>query len=228
MNISDKDLKMLWGRSAGRCSKPSCGRDCVPFLDPTVPTVVGEMAHVIAQSPCGPRGVAGGGTDTYDNLVLLCPTHHTEVDKAPSGTFPPKMLLKWKQQHEALVNDVLKAAKYTTIQQMCGVIKRMLIQNKTVWMQFGPESIEAQANPASTLHVLWELRKLDRIVPNNSQITKILEINQGLFSHQEYAICSQFIVHAQAFESNCYRRTEGVPRFPDQFEALVDSYVTDQ
>ena len=86
MSIKDKDVKTLWGLSAGRCSRPGCDEPCIRFLTDD-PTVIGEMAHVIAKSPDGPRGVSDGGSDTYQNLILLCPTHHTEVDKAAPGTF---------------------------------------------------------------------------------------------------------------------------------------------
>jgi hypothetical protein len=88
MSLSSKDIKKLWGLAAGRCSRPGCSEVCIKFLAAD-PTVIGEMAHVIAKKPGGPRGVVTGGEDTYENLVLLCPTHHTEVDKSPPGAFPP-------------------------------------------------------------------------------------------------------------------------------------------
>lgn len=49
MAISNTDLKKLWGLSAGRCSKPGCNEECIKFLDPNYPTIIGEMAHVIAK-----------------------------------------------------------------------------------------------------------------------------------------------------------------------------------
>ena len=83
MAITERDLKKLWGLSGGRCAFPGCNCDCLPFLDERDPTVIGEMAHVIAKSPTGPRGGGVGGDDTYENLVLLCPTHHTLVQQSP-------------------------------------------------------------------------------------------------------------------------------------------------
>ena len=72
MSISAKDVKKLWGLAAGRCSRPGCAEVCIKFLADD-PTVIGEMAHVIAKSPAGPRGVVAGGED---NLA---------VKAAPSG-----------------------------------------------------------------------------------------------------------------------------------------------
>lgn len=50
MSISDKDIRKLWGLAAGKCSFPSCGVDCIPFLNAENPTIIGEMAHIIAKT----------------------------------------------------------------------------------------------------------------------------------------------------------------------------------
>jgi hypothetical protein len=77
MAISETDIKRLWGKAAGLCSHPECNTDCLPFLDLDDPTVVGEMAHVIARKEKGPRGRAGGGDDTYANLIYCSARHIT-------------------------------------------------------------------------------------------------------------------------------------------------------
>lgn len=224
MNVADKELKKLWGRAAGRCSKPDCCRDCIPFLNPDEPTVIGEMAHVIPRKR-GPRNTNVSGSSSYDNLILLCPTHHTEIDKAPTGTFPAETLYRWKAEHEARIRGALEAPKYETIEELSKNVEKLLIENKSVWKELGPESIEAKSNPASNLKTFWDLRKLDTIVHNNSRIVFILRLNSELFNRQEYEECAQFILHADAFERNCYERTEGVPRFPQEFELMVNSHV---
>src|SRR5215213_839921 len=112
MAITEKDIKLLWGGAAGICSKPGCGEDCIKFVDVADPTLIGEMAHVIARKPKGPRGHAKGGTDHYSNLVLLCPTHHRLVDKAKPGTFSEELLLQWKADHEHSIRSRLAAPAY--------------------------------------------------------------------------------------------------------------------
>ena len=72
--IPEKDIKMLWGRAAGRCSYPQCQIECIAFVSDT-PFIIGEMAHIVAKAPSGPRGIPSCGDNTYDNLILLCPTH---------------------------------------------------------------------------------------------------------------------------------------------------------
>src|SRR2546428_9139485 len=99
MAISDADTKLLWGRAAGICSNPGCREGLTIILNEDRNYNVGEMAHVIAKKPGGPRGKSGGGADSYANLILLCPTCHTHVDKAP-GEYPEDLLKKWKSDHE--------------------------------------------------------------------------------------------------------------------------------
>jgi len=99
-------LKLLWGRAAGRCSickiivtadKESV-TDAYPF---------GENAHIVAEKPGGPRGDDGLSEslrNNYLNLILLCPTCHTKIDKAPED-FPPERLLGLLDQITLVARD---------------------------------------------------------------------------------------------------------------------------
>lgn len=225
MAISEKDVKKLWGLAAGRCSRPGCEQECIRFLESNNPTVIGEMAHVIAKKPDGPRGQADGGEDTYENLILLCPTHHTEIDKAPEGVFSIQQLHEWKQSHEERVRNSFLSPRYPDRYSLGSAIKRLLIENKAAWRQYGPESAEAQRNPMSSLAEVWQLRKLDTIVPNNRRIICLIEQNKEQIDINDYPHCVTFVEHAEGFERNCYVRSEGVPRFPIEFERLVDQYA---
>lgn len=101
MSITSIDEKLLWGRAAGLCSNPKC-RDDLTKLVTKGGYTIGEMAHVIAKKEKGRRGVVGGGSDSYSNLILLCPTCHTHVDKAPEGTYSEELLHSWKAEVEEL------------------------------------------------------------------------------------------------------------------------------
>lgn len=225
MAVSEKDIKKLWGLAAGRCSQPGCEQECIRFLDSADPTVIGEMAHVIAKKPNGPRGQAEGGEDTYENLILLCPTHHTEIDKAPDRVFPVELIHEWKRTHEERVRNSFLSPKYADRYSLGSAIKRLLLENKATWQQYGPESSEAQSNPISNLADVWQLRKLDTVVPNNRRIIRLIQQNKDQIDINDYAHCVAFVEHAEGFERNCYTRTEGVSRFPVEFERLVDRYA---
>ncbi len=221
MPIADQDIKKLWGLSAGRCSRPDCGTDCVKFFSSNA-TVLGEMAHIIARQPKGRRGVPTGGSNAYDNLILLCPTHHTEIDKAPEGTFAVERLHEWKTAHERRVHEALEAKSYTNRADLFRDIGFLLTDNYQIWKSYGPESDEAQRNPVSNAAQFWQLRKISQIIPNNAKIGAALDGSRNLLTPQEYAIAAQFKEHASGFAANAIERVEGYPRFPQAFREMVE------
>jgi hypothetical protein len=73
----------------------------MPLVDPVANVLVGEIAHIRAQSPGGPRydpAYAPERIDSVENLMLMCPTHHTLIDKAPAA-FPVEALLRMREAH---------------------------------------------------------------------------------------------------------------------------------
>ena len=105
MPIAEKEVKLLWGRAAGYCSNPECRTKLSSLEDEKNPFLLGEMAHIVARNVGGPRAAAQAGANVYENLILLCPTCHTKIDKAPRS-FPIELLSNWKAQHEAWVDSL--------------------------------------------------------------------------------------------------------------------------
>ncbi len=102
--MREKEIKILWGRSGNRCA--ICKLELTPDGDRET---LGEMAHVVAKSKDGPRGKSeldSTERDTYKNLILLCPTHHTNIDKNYQD-WSVERLLKIKTDHEAWVSEQL-------------------------------------------------------------------------------------------------------------------------
>jgi hypothetical protein len=61
------------------------------------------LAHIIADSPDGPRGKEGLSdelSDEFENIMLLCDTHHRLIDSEEVEEHPPELLRKYKQEHE--------------------------------------------------------------------------------------------------------------------------------
>lgn len=217
MAISEKDIKLLWGRASGICSRPGCGADLTRTQDWADDYVVGEMAHVIARSKDGPRGDGKGGEDTYDNLILLCPTCHRDVDKAPGSKFPAWMLHEWKVQHEARRLRIGAEEVYETSEKLRAAISMILVENHETWRQFGPQSEVALRNPASNVQRVWEMRRADKIVPNNRRIINVIRANQDRLTQTQAGAFAKFVIHAEAFEENLYDRLDEYPLFPQQF-----------
>ena len=104
------------------------------------PDVIGEMAHVIGYKKGAARGCAKRQYDnSYDNLILLCPTCHTKVDKAPKH-FSVKTLKSKKREWEDKVARKLDGKVYKNLRPLCRAISKILIENYVIWKEYGPES----------------------------------------------------------------------------------------
>ena len=112
MTISVLTRKRLWGRSGNRCSIPTCRKHLeLSATELDCASTLAEECHIRPQSPRGPRGtdVSVGDINVYDNLLLLCPNHHKEVD-CHRNTYPIERLRAIKADHEAWVQLALENA----------------------------------------------------------------------------------------------------------------------
>ena len=216
MAISDPDTKMLWGRAAGICSNPTCKADLTALVE-QYNYNVGEMAHIIAKSAKGPRGDSAGGSDSYDNLILLCPTCHRHIDKSPDGTHTVEQLHDWKKRHEDSIRARASELRFSDRNGLVEAVSRILIENRIIWMEYGPESIPAQNDPGSNAHRIWNLRKLDTVIPNNNKIINMVENNSSLIDASDYQEFIYFKNHAKCFEQNQYTRLDHYVTFPQSF-----------
>ena len=100
---SKKTLKILFALSRNQCAHPKCTNNVIePATDSSDAAVIAQICHIYAVSTDGPRGKAGltdKELNSPENLILLCPNHHTVVDKQ-FETYPAEMLKQWKQDHE--------------------------------------------------------------------------------------------------------------------------------
>lgn len=91
-------VKRLFAVSGNQCAYPGCN---VPVVEATG-IVTGEIAHIKASSPNGPRYdkvQTEQQRHSFDNLILLCSRHHTVVD-ADITNHPADLLYKFKKEHE--------------------------------------------------------------------------------------------------------------------------------
>jgi hypothetical protein len=108
MSISDRTRKILWGRSGNRCA--ICKNELV--IDSTEQddeSVIADECHIKSSKPNGPRhdpSYPADKLDSYDNLILLCRTHHKMVDDQ-SATYTTNILRQMKSNHEVWVSQKL-------------------------------------------------------------------------------------------------------------------------
>jgi HNH endonuclease len=216
MALSNTDTKLLWGRAAGRCSRPDCRVDLTrSFKDQHY--IVGEQAHVVGQSPAGPRAITQGGEDSYENMILLCPTCHTEIDKKPA-LFPIDVLQQWKKDHEEEVAGYGANKRLVSSEELTREIRMLLDVNYAFFKEYGPQSKIALANPISNAYDLWEVGRAITIVPNNTAILNLAQSNADLLTQPQRTALPAFIAHAEGFSRHVFNRLDHYPLFPVSFD----------
>jgi HNH endonuclease len=87
MAIPAREQRILLQRSGNRCAFPHCRRVLTAEDSPPDRAVIlGEIAHIVAESPDGPRGdlpLSPAERNKYENLILLCNVHHQQIDDQP-------------------------------------------------------------------------------------------------------------------------------------------------
>lgn len=118
MSIKQKDIKLLWGRAAERCSFPGCGLKLSQDKNATTETFpLGEQAHIVGKEEGSARShsiLTVEERDSYYNTILLCPTHHTLIDNNPED-YPIEKLHLIKSQHEYWVESTLSESQNRNI-----------------------------------------------------------------------------------------------------------------
>lgn len=110
MSVELKDIKLLWGRAANRCSFTGCRiKLSQDKKTATESFPIGEQAHIVGKEGGSARSksiLSVEDRESYHNLILLCPNHHTIIDKNPED-YPIEKLHMMKSQHEYWVETTL-------------------------------------------------------------------------------------------------------------------------
>ena len=95
--------KLVIAMAGGCCSYPDCGARLI-VGPPHERRFIGQIAHIESPSPLGPRGRPSEDAHKHGNLLILCPTHHAEVDGTQSQ-WSPERLREMKVMHEAAIAE---------------------------------------------------------------------------------------------------------------------------
>jgi hypothetical protein len=138
-----KTVKRLFAVSRNLCGFSACG---IPLVEVSG-TITGEIAHIRASSPNGPRYDSAQSDEHrngFGNLILLCSRHHTVIDTEFEKYSVP-VLEKMKRDHEAKglveINPALSSAAQGLIQKY----ERIVIVNSGGNVAYkSPGAIQAQ------------------------------------------------------------------------------------
>jgi hypothetical protein len=160
------------------------------------------MAHIIAASEKGPRADAKVGRadkGSYDNLLLLCVTCHTIIDKAPED-FPDNMIREWKRKHVERINALFGAVEYQDRAAARKVIQLALTENRAVFDQYGPNN-DYRQDPESEIAKVWQRKMRSIILPNNRKVLTVLDANRRLLNESEAKTLEAFRQHIDDLEA---------------------------
>ncbi len=99
---TQKTIKKLFALCNNYCAQPGCHRRIINQNG----TVDGEICHIRAASPGGPRydpNQSDNERRAYDNLILLCRDHHAAIDMQPE-IYTVDILEGMKHEHEKNVS----------------------------------------------------------------------------------------------------------------------------
>jgi len=138
------DKLILYMKSGRRCSMPDCKADLIPKIAPDVETNISENAHIVAFGDEGPRSdkiIKHSEKNSYQNLILVCATCHTIIDKNP-GLYTVDKLLQIKNDHEKWVlNELNKELPNIGFSELDDILKYLVsdqIGNKESYKLVSP------------------------------------------------------------------------------------------
>lgn len=183
------------------------------------------MAHIFAATDRGPRampGLSAADRGAYENLILLCPSCHTIIDKA-GDVYPDNLIRNWKHEHKAAIAAAFGAISYADRRLARGAIEPLLVENKTIFDSYGPNQ-DYLVNPESDMAVVWKRKVLSHILPNNYKLLAILDANRTHLTTTERKVLERFRQHVDDIEQ---RHVGGAPAsvgttFPEAMSKLLE------
>jgi hypothetical protein len=222
INPSPETKLRLFADSAGHCNRPECQRYL--FSNQMVADYhIGEMAHVIASSVKGPRAekkIEADRKADYDNLILLCPSCHTEIDKAPE-VFTVEMIKDWKTNHKRRILEVVGIPKFHNRAEARRFVAACLRANKVIFDSWNPD-LPYRDNPEAEEAIVWKRKMVAQIIPNNQKVLLLLEANAHLLTEDELVVSENFRQHVDDLVERHLGDNRGTSsRFPTKITDIL-------
>jgi hypothetical protein len=130
MSVSYPVKIQVWSASGGHCC--ICKNNLIKDIKAgTEKSAQGEIAHIEGENDGAKRHNINQdekARNSFPNLMLLCPSHHTEID-SDDITYTTEVLLKIKSEHEVWVNRQLAQASFAISFAELEVVLKYLSSN---------------------------------------------------------------------------------------------------
>jgi hypothetical protein len=159
---STPTIKRLFAVSGNRCAFPKCNAPMV-----LADTLVGEICHIKGKRPEAARYDPTrpiAELNDYDNLILLCATHHKVVDDDEEA-YTVARLRRMKAEHEAQATPIaeteadrvaLSISALTNVGESGGIAANSIVAN-TVTLSAGQPSDAVLKRQIEALENLWNV-----------------------------------------------------------------------
>lgn len=134
-NIPEPERLKVWVRSGGCCA--ACGRYLLEGAITHRAFPLGDLAHIVGQldTAGSPRGqvveMTAEDRDSADNLLLLCPGEHREIDRTGAVEIMDiERLQRLKRDHEEWIKRVvsLDRSRGTAVLRMVGRVRGRAVE----------------------------------------------------------------------------------------------------
>lgn len=211
----------LFADSGGYCQNPDCNENLFLTIG-KADFHIAEMAHIISAGEKGPRTnlkLSKAEKGAFSNLILLCPTCHTKIDKAETE-YPEKLIKEWKNNHSQKINSLFNIKLFNNRNEARQAVVPILNENKTVFDAYGPLTDE-RFNPESEMPQLWLSKIQQVILPNNRKLLRIIDSNYSMLSQEEVKTAELFRQHVLDFEAKHINKEDlNATQFPSQLEHI--------
>ena len=233
MTIKNKDIKILWGRSGNRCAicRTELTQDAAAI---SAAYTLGEQAHIVGEKNDAPRGqsvLEPNERDGYHNLILLCPNHHTQIDRNEAD-WPIERLHQTKSEHELWVTETLSEtidhvnlANQASLSSLIdSTVESCDLENWQAWTSFALSPDQSWSK--DRLDAIWNFRQkvIGAIWPDGYDEMRRATITFSVLIH---TAAQKFLEHANVRENvyitdRYYQRPDFNPNYDNQIKEFEE------
>ena len=136
---------------------------------------------------------ANDGSESFENLILLCCNCHRQIDKEPIKQKTIK-LTKWKSDRNREIREKFDKT-CTNFQELKSIVVPILKHNKRIFTNYGPDPDEMDDGERREYWLSLE----PEIIGNNEKLVTVLEKNIRLLHWENKITIEEFVDHTKEF-----------------------------